>query len=309
MTRKTVYIDGEAGTTGLQVRSRLANRHDIELILLEERRKDVEARRESLNQADLVILCLPDVEAKQAVSMIDNPHTKVIDASTAHRVAEGWVYGLVEYDHDHPQKIATAKRVSNPGCYASAAIALLYPLIKSGLLPSNWPVSIAAVSGYSGGGKTMISAFEREDEPEQFQLYGLSLTHKHLPEITKWSGLEHPPIFMPSIAPYVQGMAVSIPLPLWTLGIKPAAIHTAYQQHYPVDGQVKIHSPEATNQLTRLYPQHAKGQDHLSIHVFHSEDQQRALVMAVLDNLGKGASGQAVQSLNLMLGLDVRAAA
>lgn len=301
MAHPKIFIDGEAGTTGLQVRSRLSARNDIVLSLLHDKRRDIDARRKMLNEADLVILCLPDAQAIEAVGMIENPHTKIIDASTAHRTHPDWVYGFVEYDPNHAAAIVKAKRVSNPGCYALTSVALLHPLISKGLLPADFPVSLAAVSGYSGGGKQMIEAFEQGDE--SYHLYGLSLNHKHLPEITKWAGLTRPPIFVPSVAPFIQGMAVQLPVPLSALKITFDQLYDCYQQHYANADQVKIEAPSTSASITRLKPQAMANQDGLTIHLFQSPDRENALAVGVLDNLGKGASGQAVQNMELMLGL------
>lgn len=306
MTKPIIYIDGEAGTTGLQILSRLKDRHDIRLLLLEDKRRDLEARRHALNHADLVILCLPDEEARLAIAMITNPKVRVIDASTAHRTHPDWVYGFGEYEHGHSEKIARASRVSNPGCYALTSVALLYPLIKAGLLPKNYPISLNAVSGYSGGGKKMITEYEKG---EGYHLYGLSLEHKHLPEITKQAGLSHQPIFLPSVAPFIQGMAVELPISLWSLpkvkGNMPdlELFYQCYMDHYPDHGQVKIIDPSISKAIDRLKPQAMADQDNLEIHLFTSSDQERLMLIGLLDNLGKGASGQAVQSLNLMLNL------
>ena len=210
----TIFIDGEAGTTGLEIRERLEARGDLELMLLGDRRRDVEARREALNSADAVILCLPDDAAKEAVSMIENPKVRVIDASTAYRVADGWTYGFAEMDADQRAAIAASTRVSNPGCYPTGFIGLMRPLVRAGLVPTDWPVTINAVSGYSGGGKAMIAEFEAEGASTAFRAYGLTLKHKHVPEMTKHAGLSRNVLFSPAVGNYRQGMLVEVPLHL-----------------------------------------------------------------------------------------------
>src|SRR5690554_3635330 len=218
----TIFIDGEAGTTGLEIRERLEARGDLELMLLGERRRDVAARREALNGADAVILCLPDDAAREAVAMIDNPAVKVIDASTAHRTAPDWTYGFPEMDAEQRAAVAGSTRVSNPGCYPTGFIALMRPLVKARLVPADWPVSVTAVSGYSGGGKAMIAEFEAEEASTAYRAYGLTLTHKHVPEMTRHSGLTWPVLFAPAVGNYRQGMLVEIPLHLSALPQTPS---------------------------------------------------------------------------------------
>jgi N-acetyl-gamma-glutamyl-phosphate reductase len=306
-----VFIDGEAGTTGLQISTRLAGRSDISLLRLEDHeRKDPDRRRDVLNKADLVILCLPDDAAREAVALIDNPDTKVIDASTAYRTAEGWVYGMPEYDGEQTARIASSKRVTNPGCYANASIAILHPLITSGALPADWPVSINAISGYSGGGKGMIAAFEDKDASdyteEAFRAYGLNLEHKHVPEIQNWSGLTSRPLFVPSVGRYRQGMIVQVPLQLNALPEKPSPedIHTILRDHYAGRACITVASPEDTAQMSKIDPESLNNTNELRLHVFGNAQHGQAVIIGLLDNLGKGASGQAVQNMNLMLGFD-----
>ena len=309
-----IFIDGEAGTTGLQIAERLSGRRDIELLHLSDAdRKDPERRAEKLNSADVSILCLPDEAAREAVSMIENVAARVIDASVAHRVSEGWTYGFPEYDANQAAEIAVSKRVSNPGCYGCGAIAMLHPLVLQDVLPADYPVTINAVSGYSGGGKRLIAAFEDPDAPNatdsNYYLYGLGLEHKHVPEIHKYSSLTHRPIFVPSVGRFAQGMIVSLPLQLWALPGAPAAsrVHAVLAEHYAGRGGAKgvtVAPLEDSDSLRDwLDAEMLNGTDRLTIHVFANEARQQAVVCAVLDNLGKGAAGQAVQNLNLMLGL------
>ncbi len=306
----SVFIDGEAGTTGLQIRSRLAGRDDIRLLSLpEDRRKDVVARTEMLNSVDLAILCLPDDAAREAVGLIRNPDVRVIDASTAHRVSEGWVYGMPEYDAANSARIATASRVANTGCYAVASVAILHPLVGAGLLPANFPATINAVSGYSGGGRKLIESFEKPDAPDYtetpFRIYGLGLEHKHVEEIRVYSGLEHRPVFVPSVGRFRQGMIVQVPLQLWSLPGTPSPgdVHRILSEHYKGCAFVSVASLEAAAAMNRLEPEGLNGTNELHLFVFGNEARQQAVVMALLDNLGKGASGQVVQNMNLMFGL------
>ena len=309
MTAK-VFIDGEVGTTGLQIKARLEGRSDIELLrLAESDRKNLDRKRDILNAADLAILCLPDDAAREAVALIDNPQTKVIDPSTAHRIAEGWVYGFPEYEEGQRDLIANAKRVANPGCYAIASIAILHPLVKGGMIQPDWPATINAVSGYSGGGKSLIAEFaggaSGKGSVAPFFTYGHSLSHKHVPEITRWSGLAHAPVFVPSVGQFAQGMIVQVPLPLWSMPgpVTPANIHGALTAHYEGQRSVSVAALNTANEVARLEPEALNGTNELRLHVFANEDGSQAVVMGLLDNLGKGASGQAVQNLNLMLGL------
>jgi N-acetyl-gamma-glutamyl-phosphate reductase len=308
MTAK-VFIDGEAGTTGLQIRARLEHRADLELVSLpEDARKDAARRAEALNSVDLAILCLPDEAARQAVAMIDNADVRVIDASTAHRTNDGWVYGFPEYDAGQAALIAGATRVSNPGCYALASVAILHPLVVAGIVPADWPITINAVSGYSGGGKALIRSFEDRAAPDPIEaayfVYGLSLEHKHVPEIERRSGLARRPLFMPSVGRFHQGMIVQVPLQLGALpGMPtPADLHAIFADHYRGCEFVTVADVSAS--IARLDPECLNGTNELHLYVLGNAEHGQAVVAGVLDNLGKGASGQAVQNLNLMLGLD-----
>lgn len=301
----TIFIDGEAGTTGLEIRERLEARSDLELILLGDRRRDVEARREALNGADAVILCLPDDAAKEAVAMIDNPAVRVIDASTAYRVDPTWTYGFAEMAPGQREKIAGATRVSNPGCYPTGFIGLVRPLVSAGIIPAGWPVTVNAVSGYSGGGKAMIAEFEGGGA-EAYRAYGLSLKHKHVPEMTKHTGLERPVLFAPAVGAYRQGMLVEVPLHLGALPGSPSVevVHGALVEAYAGARFVEVAELETTEAMTGIDPEGLNGTNRMRLHVFGDRGGEQARLMALLDNLGKGASGAAVQNLNLMLGLD-----
>ena len=302
----TLFIDGEAGTTGLEIRERLEARPDLELMLLGDRRRDVEARREALNAADAVILCLPDDAAKEAVAMIENPAVRVIDASTAYRVDPDWTYGFAEMAPGQREKIAGSRRVSNPGCYPTGFIGLLRPLVSAGILPAGWPVTVNAVSGYSGGGKAMIAEFEDGQGAPPFHAYGLSLKHKHVPEMTRHAGLERPVLFAPAVGAYRQGMLVEVPLQLAALPSSPSieVVHGALVEAYAGSCFVEVASLEETEAMTGLSPEGLNGTNRMRLHVFGDRGGDQARLVALLDNLGKGASGAAVQNLNLMLGLD-----
>jgi N-acetyl-gamma-glutamyl-phosphate reductase len=306
----TIFIDGEAGTTGLDVLRRLEARADLEIIALGDRRRDVEARREALNGADAVILCLPDEAAKEAVAMIENPRVRVIDASTAYRVDPAWTYGFAEMAHapgrmTQAEKIAGATRVSNPGCYPTGFIGLVRPLVSAGIIPAGWPVTVNAVSGYSGGGKAMIAEFEAGGAGA-FRAYGLSLKHKHVPEMTLHTGLERPVLFAPAVAAYRQGMLVEVPLQLASLPSSPSVevVHGALVQAYAGCRFVEVAELEATEAMTGIDPEGLNGTNRMRLHVFGDRGGDQVRLVALLDNLGKGASGAAVQNLNLMLGLD-----
>lgn len=305
-----VFIDGEAGTTGLQIRERLLTRDDVRLVSLDgESRKDPGARREALAAADVAILCLPDKAARETATLADGLSVKLIDASTAHRTAAGWVFGFPEFRPGQREAVVDATRVSNPGCYSTGAIAILAPLVDAGLVPADYPVTINAVSGYTGGGKALIARYEDSDggsyRPDPFWQYGLTLTHKHVPEITRWAGLTHPPIFQPAVAAYAQGMLVSVPLALWSIAGRPTAgdLHEALVDRYGDSRFVRVAPIGESEGLTELDPRALNGSNMLEIFVFRHDETGRSVLTARLDNLGKGASGAAVQNLNLLLGL------
>lgn len=293
-----VFIDGEAGTTGLQIRERLEGRSDIERVRIDPaRRKDASARADAFAEADVAILCLPDDAAREAAALAAPHGTRLIDASTAHRTAADWVYGFAEMAPGQRQAIAGARLVSNPGCYSTGAIALIGPLVAAGLIPADAPLTINAVSGYSGGGKALIAEYEAGDAPDYFA-YGLTHQHKHLPEIVARTGLARVPIFIPAVANYAQGMIVQIPLHLD--GVAADALEEALRDHYGTGGYVEVVAADSFG--PRADPQRLNGTNRMELSV-HPGGDGRVLLMAVLDNLGKGASGAAVQNLNIMLGL------
>jgi len=307
MTTK-VFIDGAAGTTGLEIRERLAVRNDISVLALGEgERKDEAARARALNSADLVILCLPDEAARQAVALIDNPKVRVIDASTAHRVSEGWAYGFAELEPGGYEQIASSTRVANPGCWATGFLALARPLVRAGLLPTDFPVTVHGVSGYSGGGKSMIEEFEKTESPAFVETvqrgYGLSLSHKHLPEMQKHAGLSHPPLFAPTVARFYRGMLVEIPLQLWALPGAPKSrdLQAVLANAYTGRPLVEVAGLEEAAAMKTLDAELLKNSNRMKLFVFGNDNQAR--LVAALDNLGKGAGGAAVQNLNIMLGL------
>ncbi|HVY89472.1 MAG TPA: N-acetyl-gamma-glutamyl-phosphate reductase [Hyphomonadaceae bacterium] len=316
-----VFIDGEAGTTGLQIRQRLAGRKDLQVVSIDpEKRKDPAARADLLNASDAVILCLPDEPAKEAVGLVTSNSVKVIDASSAHRVAPGWTYGFPEMVDGQRAALARSTRISNPGCYPTGFIALMAPLVSGGLVPKSFPVTVNAVSGYTGGGKGLIEEFSNappESIHDAFRDYGLTLQHKHVPEMTKYVGLDHPPVFAPSVGRYAQGMIVEVPLQLWALpgSVTSKQLREALADFYQDEQFVSVASEEETAALQKkragaggyvaeLDPEALNNTNQLKLFVFANDTTQQVRLLALFDNLGKGASGAAVQNLNIALGLE-----
>jgi N-acetyl-gamma-glutamyl-phosphate reductase len=307
-----IFIDGEAGTTGLQIRERLAGRRDLEVLsIAPDKRKDQDERKRLLNAADVAILCLPDDAAKESIGLIENDNTRVIDASTAFRVHPDWAYGFAEMDQGQSDAIANARFVANPGCWPQGLIATVRPLIKAGLLPADFGVTYNGISGYSGGGKQMIAEYEAADAlASHFMPYALGFTHKHLPEMTAYTGLQHEPLFVPTVGDFAQGMTTFVPLQLGQLGTVPSGrdIHAAMADHYAAipDSFVLVAPFSDAGKTPALDPQAHNGTNTMTLHVFSNDARAQAVLVAVYDNLGKGASGAAVQNLNLMLGVSAR---
>ncbi|CAM4179424.1 N-acetyl-gamma-glutamyl-phosphate reductase 2 [Bordetella tumbae] len=318
MTTPHVFIDGDQGTTGLQIHARLQGRDDIVIDTLPAAyRKDPQRRAEALNACDIAILCLPDAAAREAVALVQNPDVRVIDASSAHRVQDGWTYGFPELSADQSRLIAQSKRVTNPGCYPTGAIGLLSPLARAGLLPPDYPLAIHAVSGYSGGGRAAVERYEGGDsqgegqtvsQPSRnlpaFQVYGLSLQHKHVPEIQRYAGLALPPVFVPAYGAYRQGIVLTIALQqrLLPAGANADTVHACLADHYAGAQYVRVLSLAESSASQGLDPERLNDSNNMELAVFANADQGQILLTAVFDNLGKGASGAAVQNLDLMLG-------
>lgn len=307
--RPKIFIDGEHGTTGLQIKARLEARDDLELLSIPvDRRKDPAARSDFLNAADVAILCLPDDAARESVALIGDGKTRVIDSSSAHRVAGGWVYGFAEMDASQAQAIAEARLVANPGCWPQGPIALLRPLVSAGLLPAGFPVTVNGISGYSGGGRTMIEDYvaKGEDAPE-FLPYGLTLNHKHLPELQTYAKLSQEPLMQPAVGNFAQGMITVVPLQLGGMDRVPtgAELHAAIADHYSSLRRscVQVAPLAAIERAPDVEPERYNGTNRMMLHVFANDRRAQALLVAVYDNLGKGASGAAVQNLDLMLGV------
>lgn len=305
-----IFIDGKEGTTGIEIFERLGKRDDIEILLIDEdKRKDLNERKKFINMSDITFLCLPDAAAIEAVSLVENPNTRIIDASTAHRTNPEWDYGFPELSKMHRENIAKSKRVANPGCYATGFISLVYPLVQAGVLPEDYPLTAYAVSGYSGGGKKMIATIEGEDKTFEMaspRQYALAQSHKHLPEMQKICGLKYKPMFNPIVDDYYSGMVVSVPLVsrALTKNYTPADIHKIMSEHYAGQHFVKVMELGAKETLADgfLPANTLAGTNNLQIFVCGSDDH--ILLAARLDNLGKGASGAAVQSMNIMMGID-----
>ena len=305
----TIFIDGAAGTTGLEIRERLSGRPELRLAVISEaRRKDPAARAETLNAADVVILCLPDDAAREAVMLIANPNVRVIDASTAHRVSEDWVFGFPELEPGRRDELRHAMRVSNPGCYPTGFLALVRPLTRAGLLPPDWPVTCNAVSGYSGGGRAMIAEFEDAKAANYTETvvrsYALGLEHKHVDEMRIHAGLTHRPVFAPTVGRFYRGMLVEVPLQLWALPGKPGVteIHEALSEAYDDEPLIEVASLSEAEAKKTLDAEELKNTNRLKLYVFGNEARHQARLVAVLDNLGKGAAGACVQNLNVMMG-------
>lgn len=306
MSSPVVFIDGDQGTTGLQIRDRLRSRTDIRLsTLAADERKNPRRRAEAINACDIAILCLPDAAAREAVGAIVNPAVRVIDASSAHRTHPDWTYGFPEMTRGHAEQITNARRITNPGCYPTGAVGLLRPLVQAGLIPGNYPISIHAISGYSGRGRAGVEEYEGPGAANapSHQVYGLELAHKHTPEIQQHASLAQRPIFVPAYGAFRQGIVLTVPLALRLLapGVDGATLHACIARHYAEVTHVRVLPPHESCALKHLDPQALNGTNDMHLSVFHSAEHGHVLLSAVFDNLGKGASGAAVQNLDLML--------
>ncbi len=303
----TVFVDGQAGTTGLRIHEYLAQRHDVEVLrIAPERHKDTAERARLLNAADVAFLCLPDVAAREAAALVTNPHTCLIDASSAHRTMPGWVFGLPELAAGQRAAIRGSKRISNPGCHASAFILLLRPLVDARLLPAAHALTATSITGYSGGGKKMIEHYQAGNEPALTspRPYALSLAHKHVPEMMLHSGLAAQPIFMPMVGNFYKGLVVTVPLHLAMLGTTPEAVQAAYEARYAGERFIRVLPLRDAATLEHGYFDVQASNDSNRVDIFVFANDTQAVLMARLDNLGKGASGAAVQAMNVHLGLD-----
>ncbi|MEO0837805.1 MAG: N-acetyl-gamma-glutamyl-phosphate reductase [Cyanobacteria bacterium J06643_5] len=314
MGKPKVFIDGAEGTTGLQIHSRLNERNDIEIVTIPpEKRKDAQARSHFINSSNVAILCLPDEAAREAVSFVTNPEVKILDASSAHRVASGWVYGFPELEEKRREEIRNAKRVSNPGCYPTGFLACMRPLVAAGIIPKDFSATINAISGYSGGGRKLMEEHQTISKEQSnnyaYGVYGLTFGHKHVKEMHQHSGLQSPPLFVPAVGNFEKGMLVQIPLPLHSLQNPPSGklIHKTLEEYYQNEKYVSLGSINDDSSLRKgkfLDTQAANNTNFVQLFVFANDKTKEALLVARLDNLGKGASGAAVQNLNIMLGLD-----
>jgi N-acetyl-gamma-glutamyl-phosphate reductase len=305
MSKPTVFIDGEHGTTGLLIRDLLRARGDIEVVsIASDKRKDVAERKRLLNAVDLAVLCLPDEAARESVAMIENTRTKVLDASTAHRTLPDWAFGFPEMARDQAARIRTSLRVANPGCWSTCFIALVRPLVDAGYIPASHPLSAWGVSGYSGGGRQMIEAFEAPTNATNFMAYGLKLSHKHLPEMQRYAGITHPPVFMPSVGRFRQGMLVEVPLHLWALpkSVGGTTLRDTLASHYAGCRYIDV-KPFTTEPAADYNPEAYNDTNWLELSVFENPQLKQAVLMARHDNLGKGAGRAALQNIELMLGL------
>lgn len=310
MATPRVYIDGQSGTTGLQIYERIGARDDLELLRIDEgKRHDVEERRKFLNAADIVFLCLPDQGAVEATQLVENPDVCIIDASTAHRTNPGWTYGFPELSHAQRAAIAASKRIANPGCHATGFISTVAPLVRMGILPPDYPLTCYSLTGYSGGGKKMIAEYESADRPAHSKLdapksYGLGLAHKHLPEMQKISGLAHTPAFVPVVCDYYSGMQVLVPLDLKLAGTSAEAVAAGIADYYKEGATVSVHALNEPLPENGLYSNALSGSDRMELYMTVNAAGDQMMLVSLFDNLGKGSSGAAIQCMNLMLGMN-----